>query len=221
MTEPMVDAATLQFVVLDALPLPLFDNRRERDAQPGVPVTTMSAAQEPSSFLRRRHLAGRMNGSWSAERGDQVAHGRRVHADVRTAAGAIETTRDRRTGDVAASATCSVIHVSALPAMGSPSKKMATLSGGEATSSGAAAVLASAPSTTVVTLWPSAVASLVDSADMVARWCTGSGCCTAPKILAASEASPASALAPKIRRTPVVDGVRMAAFLLTFFFFFF
>ena len=77
---------------------------------------------------------------------------------------------------VAASATCSVIHVSALPAMGSPSKKMATLSGGEATS-GAAAV-ASVPSTTVVTLWPSAVASFVDSADMVAVVFVG--LCTSP-----------------------------------------
>ena len=125
-----------------------------------VPVTTMSAAQEPSSCFDGAALP-----ELNVRSGNEA-----TRLPIALEKPALSNNgRGRAWGptnwSVAASATCSVVHVSALPAMGSPSKKMATLSGGEATS-GAAAV-ASVPSTTVVTLWPSAVASLVDSADIV------------------------------------------------------
>ena len=124
-----------------------------------VPVTTMSAAQEPSSCF-----VGATFVELNVRSGNEV-----TRSLILLPKPALSNNgRGRAWGptnwSVAASATCSVVHVSALPAMGSPSKKMAMLSGGEATGSAGGAAVASVPSATVVTLAPSSVSSFVDSA---------------------------------------------------------
>jgi len=124
-----------------------------------VPVTTMSAAQEPSSCFVGATLV-----ALNVRSGNEP-----TRLPIALEKPALSNSgRGRAWGptnwSVAASATCSVVHVSALPAMGSPSKKMAMLSGGEATGSAGGAAVASVPSATVVTFAPSSVSSFVDSA---------------------------------------------------------